>query len=177
MRGQKRRAAAAVVLAGVFAIMLPPLSAQADEVEPGQTSVTGDPYPGDPALESLLVAAEDRRLIEVRAISNAAGWTNLNQGRPYRLVTGNTYTLVLIRRDAAYTLDDLLDYAPSTFVRQPDGSYLLSENIVIEQGATLRLASRNGLVLHLASTPDAFVSIVTIGGALELGEAPSSRSR
>ena len=158
--------AAAVLGAGAALLSPLPASAATDPSDDTQV-VVGEPYPGDAALESLLVASEERRLIDVRSISNAAGWTNVNQGRPYRLVTGNTYTLVLIRRDAAYTLDDLLEYAPSTFVRQPDGSYLLSENIVVEQGATLRLASEDGLVLHMASTPDAFVSIVTIGGALE----------
>ena len=171
------RLAVAAVL-GLAATLAAPLSAAAapmaiSSVDPSTPAadgaVQGDAYPGDPALESQLVAAEDRRLIDVRAISNAAGWTNVNQGRPYRLVTGNTYTLVLIRREAPYTLDDLLEYAPSTFVRQPDGSYLLTENIVVEQGATLKLESEDGLVLHLASTPDAFVSIVTIGGALLFG--------
>lgn len=142
------------------------------EAPSDESVVVGDAYPGDAALEAQIVAAEDRRLIDVRAISNAAGWTNVNQGRPYRLVTGNTYTLVLIRRDAPYTLEDLLEYAPSTFVRQPDGSYLLTENIVVEQGATLRLESEDGLILHMASTPDAFVSIVTLGGALEFGGTP-----
>jgi hypothetical protein len=136
--------------------------------DPQPQVISGQSYGGDPSVESLLVAAEERRLIEVRAISNAAGWTNVNQGRPYRLVTGNTYTLVLIRRDAPYTLQDLIEYAPSTFVRQPDGSYLLSENIVVEQGATLRLQSDNGLVIRMASDESAFVSIVTFGGSVEL---------
>ncbi|WP_166864948.1 right-handed parallel beta-helix repeat-containing protein [Salinibacterium sp. ZJ70] len=157
----------AAVVAGVAAALVLPQAAHS--AEPAENvPVVGEPYPGDPALESLLVAAEDRRLIDVRSISNAAGWTNANQGRPYRLVTGSTYTLVLIRRDAPYTLGDLLEYAPSTFVRQPDGSYLLSENIVVEQGATLNLSSEDGLVLRLASSPSAFVSIVTIGGGLEI---------
>lgn len=170
MSARSRAARLGVVagLAGVAATLLAPVPANAATDPSGDTQVVvGEQYPGDAALESLLVASEERRLIDVRSISNAAGWTNVNQGRPYRLVTGNTYTLVLIRRDAAYTIDDLLEYAPSTFVRQPDGSYLLSENIVVEQGATLRLASEEGMVLHMASTPDAFVSIVTIGGALE----------
>lgn len=170
MSARSRAARLGVVagLAGVAATLLAPVPANAATDPSDDTQVVvGEQYPGDAALESLLVASEERRLIDVRSISNAAGWTNVNQGRPYRLVTGNTYTLVLIRRDAAYTIDDLLEYAPSTFVRQPDGSYLLSENIVVEQGATLRLASEEGMVLHMASTPDAFVSIVTIGGALE----------
>ena len=162
--------ASAALLA--LALVSIPTAANADDFwgEPDPVGpVTGDAYPGDPALEALLVAAEDRRLIEVRAISNAAGWTNVNQGRPYRLSTGNTYTLVLIPREAPYTLDSLIEYAPSTFVRQPDGSYLLSENIVIEQGATLRLESPDGLAIKMSSTPDAFVSIVALGGAVEFG--------
>ena len=180
MRASRMPRLPLAVAFGVAAGLATPLAAHAaatpsPTVEPAPapiadaTVVQGDPYPGDAALEAQLVAAEERRLIDVRAISNAAGWTNVNQGRPYRLVTGNTYTLVLIRRDAPYTLDDLLEYAPSTFVRHPDGSYLLTENIVVEQGATLELNSADGLVLHLASTPDAFVSIVTIGGALKFG--------
>lgn len=135
----------------------------------GGTASDGDAYPGDPVTEAPLVAAEERRLIDVRAIGSAAGWTDVNEGDPYRLVTGNTYTLVLVRRDDPYTLDDLLRYAPSTLVQQPDGSYLLTENIVVERGATLELTADQPRVLRLASTPDAFVSIVTTGGALRLG--------
>ncbi|RLK47988.1 parallel beta helix pectate lyase-like protein [Microbacterium telephonicum] len=159
-------------IVGLLAALVLPTGAWAEDLE-GTTYdetevVSGDAYPGDPDVEAMLVSSEERRLIDVRAIANAAGWTNINQGRPYRLVTGNTYTLVLIPRESPYTLADLLQYAPSTFVRQPDGSYLLSENIVVEQGATLKLEDEEGLVLHLASTPDAFVSIVTIGGSIEL---------
>lgn len=172
MSARSRAVGVAVTSLVVVALLVIPTAASADVLwgeDESAVPVTGDPYPGDPALEALLVAAEDRRLIEVRAISNAAGWTNVNQGRPYRLSTGNTYTLVLIPREAPYTLDSLIEYAPSTFVRQPDGSYLLSENIVVEQGATLRLESPDGLSIRLSSTPDAFVSIVTLGGAVEFG--------
>ncbi|MGV9769014.1 right-handed parallel beta-helix repeat-containing protein [Microbacterium sp. NPDC003461] len=172
MRGRK----AAALIAGLAvaaAVWLVPAAAQADDDvdgadgSAGVVTLAGEPYPGDPDAEAALVAAEDRRLIEVRAIANAAGWTNLNQGRPYRLATGSTYTLVLIAREAPYTLDDLLEYAPSTFVRQPDGSYLLSENIVVEQDATLQLRSEDGLQLRMESTEHSFVSIVTLGGGLE----------
>lgn len=170
------RMLAAVVLALPPALAPLAASAAVPEADDRTMAASGgyprDAYPGDPDLEALLVAAEDRRLIEVRSIANAAGWTNVNQGRPYRLVTGNTYTLVLIERDAPYTIEDLIEYGPSTFVRQPDGSYLLSENIIVEQGATLRLASADGLVLRMSSTPDAFVSIVTLGGAVEIAGTP-----
>lgn len=159
-------AAAALIAASVTLGVATPAVAAEDPAAP--VAVTGDEYPGDPTLEAILVAQEERRLVEVRSISNAAGWTNVNQGRPYRLVTGNSYTLVLIRRDSPYTLDDLERFAPGTFVRQPDGSYVLSENIVVEQGATLRLESQDGLTLRLASNEDRFASIVTLGGSVEI---------
>ena len=83
---------------------------------------------------------------------------------------------MLPARDASYTFDDLLEYLPRSLVRQPDGSYLLSENIVVEQGATLSIRSREGLVLRLASDDSGFISIVTIGGSLEVDRRrPSTR--
>lgn len=124
-------------------------------------------YTGDPEAEALLVAAEERRLVEVRAIANAAEWTGAAAFKPYLLETGTLYTLVLTARDSAYTVDDLLTMSPSSFVRQPDGAYVLSENIIVEEGATLSLREP-GLELRMLSTSTAFVSIVTIGGSLEV---------
>jgi parallel beta-helix repeat protein len=155
-------AAVAVVLVAVASIPVAPASAD------DQVSVSSA-YQGDPSAEALLVAAEDRRLIDVRAISNAAEWTGVSHYKPYRLATGNSYTLVLTSRDADYSFDDLLELAPRGLVRQPDGSYLLSENIVVEEGATVNLHSNDGLALRLVSSADAFVSIVTMGGSLSLG--------
>ena len=123
-------------------------------------------YPGDPVAEAALVAAEERRLIDIRTISNAAMWTGAGNGTPYRVLTGATYTLVLTERSAAYSFDDLLELSPRTLVEQPDGSYLLLENIVVESGAALNLSSDTGLVLRMVSTPDVFVSIATVGGSL-----------
>ncbi|WP_150308989.1 right-handed parallel beta-helix repeat-containing protein [Planctomonas psychrotolerans] len=131
-------------------------------------SITGERYTGDPSAEALMVAAEDRRIIDVRAVANAAKWTGASQYKPYRLVTGNTYTLVLTERDAEYSFDNLLALSPRSLVRQPDGSYLLTENIVVEEGATLNLRDDDGLELRLASNEDYFVSIVTMGGSLVL---------
>jgi parallel beta-helix repeat protein len=123
-------------------------------------------YGGDPEAEALVSSTEDRRLIEVRAIANAADWSGVAHYKPYRLATGNLYTLVLVARDAPYTLSDLEDLAPRTFRREPDGSWLLSENIVVEDGATLDLSDKDGLTLHLQSNSEAFASIVTLGGSL-----------
>lgn len=121
-------------------------------------------YPGDPKTESALVGDEDRRLIEVRTVTALAPASTLRN--PYRLETGSGYTLVLTARQQAYTIHDLLRLAPSTFVRRPGGSYLLSENLVIGVGATLLLKASGGLDLRLASGSRGFVSIVSEGGRL-----------
>ena len=113
--------------------------------------------------------AEDRRVSAVRAIANATQWTGVTQYRPFRIPGDDgDYTLVLPARDASYTFDDLLEYLPRSLVRQPDGSYLLSDDVVVDQGATLSIRSRDGLVLRLASDDSGFTSIVTIGGSLEV---------
>jgi parallel beta-helix repeat protein len=133
-------------------------------------SVTGgSTYPGDPKSEALLTEAENTRLISVRSIVNQADITGASASGPYRLVTGNAYTLVLPARTAAYTFQDLQKLEPSTLVRQPDGSYLLGEDIVVDAGATLDIESDTGLVLRMSSTSDAFTSIVTLGGSLAIG--------
>jgi parallel beta-helix repeat protein len=104
----------------------------------------------------------------VRSIVNQADITGASAAGPYRLVTGNTYTLVLPARASAYTFRDLEELEPSTLVRQPDGSYLLGENIVVDAGATLDIESDTGLVLRMSSTADAFTSIITLGGSLAI---------
>ncbi|GAB2460360.1 hypothetical protein HD599_001208 [Conyzicola lurida] len=128
-------------------------------------SVAGETYRGDAEAEALLVATEDRRIASVRAIANAADWSGAAQYKPYRLATGKLYTLVLVARDAPYTIDDLQALAPRTFARQPDGTFLLSENIVVDEGASLELTHPDGLTLHLASNSESFVSIITLGGS------------
>jgi hypothetical protein len=117
--------------------------------------------------ESRLVADEDRRLNQVRAITADA--PKGSSGKPFRLATGAGYTLVLTQRSLPYTVADLLKLAPQTFVRQPgDGSYLLSENIFVTPGATLSLYNPGGLTIKMASSPAGFVSIVSFGGDLRL---------
>ncbi|MEJ1105703.1 MULTISPECIES: right-handed parallel beta-helix repeat-containing protein [unclassified Kribbella] len=141
---------------------------------PGKTPAHDDeaigrlPYPGDPEAETAYVADEDRRLVEVRTIDSLTRWSKTSLKTPYRIATGSAYTLVLTPRREVYTIKDLLGLAPQTFIRQPDGGYLLSEHIVIQSGATLNLASAGGLRLRLASDPDGFVSIVNYGGVLNV---------
>jgi hypothetical protein len=174
--GTSRRAlgrAGAVLVAGALALggalALPGTASAATTTSTSTTApVTGRPYAGSPNKEAKLVAAEDQRIYNVRALASAARWSGLSVDKPYRLSTGSSYTLVLVARGSAYTVDDLRELAPSTFVKQPDGSYLLSENIVVENGATLRLASPDGLHIHLESNGSGFTSIVTQAGNLQV---------
>jgi parallel beta-helix repeat protein len=124
------------------------------------------PYPGNPETEAKLVAAEDARLIRVRALSDTATRLGVAQSRPYRLAVGSTPTLVLVARASAYSLEELTTAAPRTVSKMADGSYLISENIVVQQGATLQIASKAGVAVHLASGTKGFVSIVANGGTL-----------
>ena len=126
------------------------------------------PYPGDPEAEAAYVADEDRRLVEVRTVDSLTRWSKTSLNTPYRIATGSAYTLVLTPRREVYTIKDLLGLAPQTFIRQPDGGYLLSEHVVVQSGATLNLSSAGGLKLRLASDPDGFVSIVNYGGVLNV---------
>lgn len=130
--------------------------------------VTGTAYPGEPASEAEYVASEDQRLLEVRTVGSLASWSNTPINAPYRLATGDNYTLVLTSRSEPYTVEDLLGLAPQTFVRQPDGAYLLSEHIVVDLGATLNLGASGGLRLLMASDEQGFVSIVNYGGRLNV---------
>ena len=161
---------AAVVGLPTVAMATPtPAPSPAANQETDGTVTGGAAYPGDPKSEALLTQAEETRLISVRSIVNQADITGASSSGPYRLVTGKTYTLVLPARPSAYTFRDLQRIEPSTLVRQPDGSYLLSEDIVVDAGATLDIESDSGLVLRMSSTGDAFTSIVTLGGSLAIG--------
>jgi len=165
-----------VALSGIVALPAaavetpsPAPSAPAEAVDSESSETTGGAtYSGDPDAESAIVATEERRIATVRAVAQAAELTSTSIGSSYRLETGSLYTLVLVARKSPYTLDDLLRLAPRTFARQPDGSYLLSENILVAQGASLSLRDSDGLDLHMASVNDAFVSIVTVGGSLSI---------
>lgn len=145
-----------------------PRDEPADDLDPEDVdaSAGGRPYPGDPTTEAVLVADEDDRLDEVRTVSSMVRWRQLDMDAPYRLTNGSTYTLVLTKREAPYTVTDLLELAPQTFVRQPDGAFLLTENVVVQPGASLELSGADGLTVRLASDAERFVSIVNYGGKL-----------
>lgn len=132
----------------------------------------GVPYPGNPKAESTLVDSENARVSYVRTVTAAALWqfeTGARHG-PYVMQTPGTETptLVLPARADAYTVTDLSETIPDDFVKQSDGSYLLKDNVAVLAGATLSFSSTKGLDIQLASGPNAFVSIVTLGGNLEV---------
>ncbi|MFD9114030.1 right-handed parallel beta-helix repeat-containing protein [Streptomyces bottropensis] len=131
----------------------------------------------DAENETALVAAEDHRLDQVRAVAAVAPLKGGEWKAPYRLDTGDGYTLVLTERSNAYTVSDLLELAPQTFVRQPDGAYLLTENIYLNAGAKLKLSNPGGLTLRMASSNKGFVSIVSFGGRLTLEGTPQAPLR
>jgi nitrous oxidase accessory protein NosD len=75
---------------------------------------------------------------------------------------------------------DLAALIPQAFVRQPDGAYLLSENVVVLAGATLALKAPDalqGLDIRLESGRNYFVSIVALGGSLELSGSETADLR
>jgi len=157
---------AATLLAGL-AVLAGPSPGYAQPV-PEQDGNDAAVNQEDGERQAALVAAEDRRLNQVRAITAVAPLQGPQWTRPYRLDTGSGYTLVLTERTDPYTVADLLRLAPQTFTRQPDGSYLLTENLYLNSGAKLKLANPGGLTLRMASAKDGFISIVSFGGGLNL---------
>jgi nitrous oxidase accessory protein NosD len=136
-------------------------------------NVQGVLYPGDPTSEAELVEQEGQRVVYVRKVASAAYWA-LSVDEPYRFQTGDRYTLVLPERPEPYTVDDLLALAPESLTSNADGSYLLTEDIAVMEGATLALGS---VALRLQSSAAGFTSIVAFGGRLEIAgtpEAPAS---
>ncbi len=132
------------------------------------------PYPGDPVAEAALVAAEERRVIDVRALMSMATRLGVSTGRPYRLDTGRIPTLVLPARDSAYSLEELSELAPRAISRDSDGAYVVSEHVVVGPGATLRLVGRGGMTVRLESNDEGFVALVAAGGSLVIAGEPSA---
>ena len=160
--------AAAVAFGAAVVVPAGPASA-APAASPTATAASAAAVStADAERQAALVAAEDRRVLEIRSVAAVAALTGTQWSKPYRLSTGSGYTLVLTARGAKYTLADLLALAPQTFVRQPDGSYLLLENIYLNAGAKLQLSNPGGLTIHLVSNNSGFVSIISFGGVLSI---------
>jgi nitrous oxidase accessory protein NosD len=148
--------------------------ASATTTAPIVAKTPGDAYPGNPTEEARLVQAESQRLVYVRTVSSAARWRVDGLTGPYRIRTGNTFTLVLPAQAQPYTIADLISLAPDTFVQQSPNIYLLKENIAVLAGATLEMTSTAGLTIRMDSSPDVFVSIVSLGGSVSVLGTPTS---
>ncbi len=104
--------------------------------------------------------------MDVDLVASGELFPDLDLTQPYRVAGSPTSTLVLPEREAAYTEEDLLALAPLSFVETASGVYLLSENIVVGEGATLDLRRPGGMRINMASQENGFVSIVVMGGNL-----------
>jgi hypothetical protein len=157
-------------LVGLSAFVLPAGAAHAVSPDQQKYNLAFATNPNDAAREAQLVNGEDERLIDVR-IAGAAQ-QGVGTQRPYRVRTAGFYTLVLPTRRAPYTIDDLRTLMPQTFLHQHDGSYLLREHILVDQGATLALSPTKPTTIKMLSNAQGFASIVSTGGRLRfLGSA------
>lgn len=165
--------AGAAVTAGVFVVVdnaneIGPDARGRNEIAANGT-VQGELYPGDPVAEALLVAEEDDRLEAVRSVAATAEWNDLIAEGPFRMTVSGEYTLVLPSRPEPYTVSDLMTLAPDTFTEVEPATFLLAENLVVMNGATLALSE--GTTLRLLSDSERFTSVVALGGSLTLSGA------
>jgi hypothetical protein len=159
----------------VGALTLPAAVSAGPLREPTAPGTSSDQADQVAQREAALVANEDDRLNQVRAVSAVAAMQGgTTWSKPYRLDTGSGYTLVLTQRSTPYQIADLLQLAPQTFVRQADGAYLLAENIYVTSGAKLNLSNPGGLTVRMVSNSDGFVSIVSFGGHLTVAGTPQA---
>src|SRR5512144_973119 len=166
--------AAAVTAAAFLALSSATAVSPAARASSGERPAAPTISPEDADREAALVTAEDRRLTEIRTVASLSRWRRKNWKTPYRLSSGSGYTLVLTPSSAPYTLSDLQRLAPQTLLRMSDGSYLLTEDIVVAARATLHLAAPGGLTLRLASGSDGFAALVSMGGRVELAGGPDA---
>jgi hypothetical protein len=159
-----RAAVLAVVLMSLLALPWPASAASADGGQDFDAAFVTPPATAE--REAQLVQGEDERLIDVRVAGAARQITY--PLRPYRVRSSGLYTLVLPARRAAYTIDDLRELMPQTFLLQRDGTYLLREHILVDTGATLALAPSKPMTIRMSSGAGGFVSIVARGGKLRL---------
>lgn len=124
----------------------------------------------DSAREASLVAGEDLRLRTLlHHISRLTYPVVVPVGSEYDLAAGVTRAgmpTIVLPGPATYTVDDLL--ANGAVVPLAQGGYILEDNVLVAQGATLKLSSADVPVLLMDSSDSGFTSLVTWGGVLSL---------
>jgi parallel beta-helix repeat protein len=139
---------------------------------PAAPAVAGRAYPGDPAKEPALAAADAQRVVDAQAAASAAAGRKVDVSRAFRVLTTPRATLVLPGRGTPYTLDELAATAPGS-VRASGGTYDVVEDLLVARGATLQLDA--GQTVRLASDASGFSSIVASGGAIVAAGTSGSR--
>jgi parallel beta-helix repeat protein len=132
----------------------------------GGSSVTvdGDRYPGDPDAEAGLVEKEQARVVAARSAAASAAGAGVDTEAPFRVLTEPIATLILPARELPYTMSELAEAAPDS-VSAADGAFLVTEHLLVMEGATISIDS--GETVRLASSAKGFTSIVALGGVLQ----------
>ncbi|MFW2514558.1 right-handed parallel beta-helix repeat-containing protein [Demequina sp. SO4-13] len=174
MTARESRTFVSAALAAVLALLAPAASAT-ERPEQDDGAATGDgtvsAYEGDPEAEAVLVSREDTRVTDLDLVAAGDLAPELDRTQPYRVATEPVSTLVLTPREEPYTLSEIQSAAPVAVSDLGEGVYRLHEHLAVLAGASLTVA--DGVrELQLASQPEGFVSIVTLGGTLAVqGEA------
>src|SRR5699024_5824749 len=108
-------------------------------------------YPGDPSQEAAQARAEDLRIADVRSMVDSSRWAFAPGAPPLTLPTGGTSPVVLLAREEPYTLAAHAEAVPEAVAREEAGALLTPS--------------------PLASTPESFASLVSIGGTLAVAGA------
>jgi hypothetical protein len=132
----------------------------------GRSAAAGTAANAAAERQADLVTDEDQRLTVALVPSQPDPAHPAALVVPYRKKSSNT--LVLTRRRAPYTFDDLRKLGSDMLVSQPGGAYLLREHVIVAAGATLSITPSRPLTLRLSSGPEGFVSLVSLGGRLKL---------
>jgi parallel beta-helix repeat protein len=137
--------------------------------QPGVDDVT----PNDARQEATLVGQEAQRIMQTHAVLTSTlrrgGPRAAAMRQPQIFGSAAGKTLVLPQRSQPYYVADLQQYGQRDFQHQPDGSYLLSINVFVAEGAKLVLQSSTGaLTIRMRSVPGAFSSIVGFGASIRI---------
>ena len=155
----------AVVL-GLGCALLPAAAQADDAATAGESESARRTATVEAERQADLVAGEDQRVME--ALVAGLPTRDHPKARAAYRTTSSGLNLVLTKRRNPYTFDDLRKLAPETLVPQAKGSFLLQENIIVAEGATLSISPNQPLKIKMRSGPDGFVSVITQGGRLRL---------
>ena len=101
------------------------------------------------------------------------------EGKPFRRVDGNLgfASIILPEREQPYTIPELAGQFPKSFEVQPNGVYLVKDDLVVGEGGTLLIASADLRELRLVSGADRFVTITSWRGTVTIAGTRADRVR